>query len=238
MIGRRIRGGPPGDRSREAGRTALGRHTLSTVALFLGGVAASCSDGGSDGSAGLDAGGSPQASPHGLPPATAAKRPTLAELVQRSQHVVAGEVVATRASWTADGRRIFTTVTLRVERRLKGAAEDGAVRFRHLGGTVGNISLSVSHVPHFEIGETVLVFLRDQVGELPAVVEGDAGKRQILMDGDGSWRLLPHPLDPVPAEGNPSIRTVEDLAAIAAGTDPEAARVAAARTTAFYLGSG
>ena len=140
--------------------------------------------------------------------------PSLAELVQRSRHIVAGTVVNTNASWTAARREIVTTVTLTVERRLKGAADVGVVQFQYLGGTVGNVRLEVTHTPRFETGETVLVFLGDRAAGLPTVVGAEAGKHRVRPDDDGTWRLLPPLLGPPAiAAGSAPILTVGDLAA-------------------------
>ena len=58
--------------------------------------------------------------------------PSLSELVERSETIVAGEVLDMRSSWTADRRQIFTTVTLRTDRRLK-ARRRGADPVPHPG---------------------------------------------------------------------------------------------------------
>ncbi len=62
--------------------------------------------------------------------------PSLDELVERSDTIVAGEVLDLRSAWTADRREIFTTVTVRPDRRFKGG-EQRLIRFRIPGGTVG-----------------------------------------------------------------------------------------------------
>ena len=141
--------------------------------------------------------------------------PSLAELVRRSSHIVAGEVLDTRTSWATHGREIFTTVTLRVDHRLKGAAGTNAVRFRNPGGTMGNFHMEVTDSPSFEIGETVLVFLGSQVDRgLSTVVGGEAGKRRIRQEADGSWWLTPPlSLEPLLGRRSPAVLTVGDLSA-------------------------
>lgn len=103
---------------------------------------------------------------------------TLSALVGRSDTIVAGEVLDLQSSWTADRSEIFTTVVLRVDRRLKGTGRD-LVRFRVPGGRVGEDWLHVTHTPRFELGESALVFLRASGGRLPTVVG---------MEDAASWR--------------------------------------------------
>lgn len=116
--------------------------------------------------------------------------PSLDELVERSDTIVAGEVLNVRSAWTADRREIFTTVTLRPDRRFKGG-ERSLIRFRIPGGTVGDTRLTVTHAPVFGVGEQVLVFMAGESGRLPRVVGGEAGKRHIRVGRDGDRTILP-----------------------------------------------
>ena len=116
--------------------------------------------------------------------------PALDDLVERSDTIVAGEVLDMRSSWSADRREIFTTVTLRPDRRFKGGARS-LVRFRIPGGTVGDTRLVVTHSPVFAVGENALVFLTGESGRLPQVVGGEAGKRHVRVGVDGEATILP-----------------------------------------------
>lgn len=116
--------------------------------------------------------------------------PSLEQLVERSDTIVAGEVLDMRAAWTADRREIFTTVTLRPDRRFKGG-DRSLIRFRIPGGTVGDTRLTVTHSPVFSVGEQALVFLAGDSGRLPRVVAGEAGKRHIRVGDDGEATILP-----------------------------------------------
>lgn len=115
---------------------------------------------------------------------------SLDDLVERADAIVAGEVLDMRSSWSADRRQIFTTVTLRPDRRFKGGARS-LVRFRIPGGTVGDTRLVVTHSPVFAVGENALVFLTGESGRLPQVVGGEAGKRHIRIGADGEATILP-----------------------------------------------
>ena len=138
--------------------------------------------------------------------------PSLDELVERSDTVVAGEVLDLRSAWTADRREIFTTVTLRPDRRFKDG-EQGLIRFRIPGGTVGDTRLTVTHSPGFSVGERALVFLAGEGGRLPRVVGGEAGKRHLRTGEDGEEVILPgFALSGPGAGGLTELRTLDDLA--------------------------
>lgn len=139
--------------------------------------------------------------------------PALDQLVERSDTIVAGEVLDMRSSWTADRREIFTTVTLRPDRRFKGG-ERSLIRFRIPGGTVGDTRLMVTHSPVFAVGEQALVFLAGDSGRLPRVVAGEAGKRHIRVGDDGEQTILPgFALSEAGGGGMTGLSTLDDLAA-------------------------
>ncbi len=116
--------------------------------------------------------------------------PALSELLERSDTIVAGEVLDMRSARTADRREIFTTVTLRTERSFKGAVRN-LVRFRIPGGTVGDTRMIATHSAQFMVGERALVFLSGESGRLSRVTAGEAGKRHLRTDEDGTERILP-----------------------------------------------
>ena len=116
--------------------------------------------------------------------------PGLSELVEHSDTIVAGEVLEMRSAWTADRREIFTTVTLRTERSFKGAVRN-LVRFRVPGGTVGDSRMIATHSAQFVMGERAVVFLTGDSGRLPRVTAGEAGKRHLQTEEDGTERILP-----------------------------------------------
>lgn len=138
--------------------------------------------------------------------------PSLGSLVARSDTIVAGAVLDMRSAWTADRREIFTTVTLRPDRRFKGG-ERSLVRFRIPGGTVGDTRLTVTHSPVFAVGEQALVFLAGDSGRLPRVVGGEAGKRHIRIGEDGEETILPgFQLPEAMSDGVAGLATLDDLA--------------------------
>ena len=139
--------------------------------------------------------------------------PSLDTLVQRSDTIVAGEVLDMRSSWSTDRREIFTTVTLRPDRRFKGGTRS-LVRFRIPGGTVGDTRLTVTHSPVFAVGEYALVFLTGESGRLPRVVAGEAGKRHVRTGPDGAQTILPgFAVSDGEAGAIAELGTLDDLAA-------------------------
>lgn len=142
--------------------------------------------------------------------------PGLAELVENSDTIVAGEVLDMRSAWTADRREIFTTVTLRTERRFKGGGRN-LVRFRVPGGTVGDTRMTATHSAQFMVGERALVFLTGESGRLPRVTSGEAGKRHLRTGEDGSDRILPGFALVESDPGRTGFDTLDDLAAALSG---------------------
>ena len=138
--------------------------------------------------------------------------PSLSELFERSETIVAGEVLDMRSAWTADRREIFTTVTLRPDRRFKGAGSS-LIRFRIPGGTVGDTRLMVTHSPQFRVGERALVFLTGESGRLPQVVAGEAGKRHLRVGEDGEETILPGFAISEPGAGAAGLSTLDEFAA-------------------------
>lgn len=103
----------------------------------------------------------------GGPPAhaTVLRSLNLTELCDTSPTIVRGRVVQTRSAWR--GGRIYTAVTLRVNRSLSGAKRAGdTVTFWRLGGAVGRIAQRVIGAPRFRAGEQVVVFLHTRRGRL------------------------------------------------------------------------
>ena len=103
--------------------------------------------------------------------------------------VVAGAIEKMESTWNHDHSRIYTRVTMRVERVLSGQAGRQIV-FRIPGGTVGDTTVMVSEMPHFRVGEETVVFLRGTRGRLPSVLGGPEGKMPLSRGEDGGLTLL------------------------------------------------
>ena len=84
----------------------------------------------------------------------------LEELINGADSVVVGTVVEHDSYWNDEHTRIYTSVLLSIEERLKGTADRDRVIVTSLGGEVDEIGLLVSEMPRFDQGERVVVFLK------------------------------------------------------------------------------
>jgi hypothetical protein len=90
------------------------------------------------------------------------KEMSLSEIVHESDVIVKGTVVATEAKWITDqrGSHIYTLVTLAPETTVKGAVPGKQLTVEVPGGTVGDVTESVSFSASFDKGEQVVLFLK------------------------------------------------------------------------------
>jgi hypothetical protein len=86
----------------------------------------------------------------------------LADLTDASEAVVYGRVLSLSPHWDAAHEMIYTTVTVQPLAYMKGDLGSDPVEFEMPGGQVDDITLAVSDVPQFEIGEEAVLFLRQE----------------------------------------------------------------------------
>jgi hypothetical protein len=112
----------------------------------------------------------------------------LAELTARADQIVVGDIVDVRSDWDSSHRTIFTTVDVLVRESWKGGTpKDARIHIRQLGGTVGDIEMTVHGMPAFSLGERALLFL-GRTG----VVGMSQGKRALRRSAsDGTWQVSP-----------------------------------------------
>ncbi|MFY9802732.1 MAG: hypothetical protein WA211_20170 [Candidatus Acidiferrales bacterium] len=91
--------------------------------------------------------------------ATTLERMSLAKMAQTAQLIVRAQCLANSTTW--DAGEIWTFTSFAVEGAWKGAPPGAAARLtvRLLGGSVGNLTSTVSGVPRFRPGEEVILFL-------------------------------------------------------------------------------
>jgi len=84
--------------------------------------------------------------------------------VLKADIIVQGEVIDTYAEWieSPNGKNIFTFVNLRVNRVVKGIINEKEFKFCVMGGTIGDITQTVSDMPTFRAGERVIVLLSSE----------------------------------------------------------------------------
>jgi len=105
--------------------------------------------------------------------ADAAVRPmALGDLTAASSVVVHGRVVSLDSRWDEGHRTIHTAVEVEPIDYLKGDASAETIVFEMPGGTVGEIRLVVSDLPSFEVGEEVILFLKDDYFRVVGFFQG------------------------------------------------------------------
>jgi hypothetical protein len=110
---------------------------------------------------------------------------TLDQMSERAESIFLGRVTGTRADWNAERTRIYTYVTLEVDRYLKGGSESKVATVRFLGGRVGPYAAMVPGSPRFEVGEEVLLFCAGGGARIPTVLGMSLGKFTIVADPSG-----------------------------------------------------
>jgi hypothetical protein len=84
----------------------------------------------------------------------------LAQLTERSQHIVIAVAESEQARWDSPHEHIVTDVTLKVEQSLKGGAAPGSrLVATRLGGKLEHLALTVPGAENFDLGQRALVFL-------------------------------------------------------------------------------
>lgn len=137
--------------------------------------------------------------------ATIATRASAQELLSLDELIIAAPsiVVATVESRRAEveyygnSRLIITKVTLRVEQTVKGSTPERLV-VEVLGGTLGDETLRVSHVPEFRVGDRDVLFLSHAPHAVSPLVGSDQGRFRVLADNEtGVPRVLTRGFEPL-----------------------------------------
>lgn len=129
----------------------------------------------------------------------------LAELTAGADQIVVGDVVLTESAWDSEHRNIYSTIEISVQESWKGSPpSDGRIKIRQLGGTVGEIEMTVHGMARFTRGERALLFLRQArvvgMGQGKRRVQWDPGNKQWLADAPEGLELVS-----VGAKGSPSL---------------------------------
>ena len=109
--------------------------------------------------------------------------PTFDQLVAEAQTVFVGEVMSERSVMdsSSQGRTIHTIVTFRVEDVWKGSL--GVVtQLEFLGGTVGDLTMEVSGMPQFLVGQRSVLFVGSTVRAVSPLVGFMHGRFRIERD--------------------------------------------------------
>lgn len=104
-------------------------------------------------------------------------------LSEGADMIVTGKVVDQKSEWSSDKSKIYTNVTIQVDEFLKGSNNLSRIVITHLGGEVGNVGETYSHVPTFQDDEDVLLFVKKSTkDESLSVFEGEEGKLTLYED--------------------------------------------------------
>ena len=114
---------------------------------------------------------------------------TLDQMAKRAEAIFIGKVVGSRADFNAQRNRIYTYVTLEVERYLKGGGGEREMTIRLWGGQVGPYTSYVPGTPQFIDGEEVLLFCSGSRARVPTLLGLSLGKFTITQDDVGE-RIL------------------------------------------------
>ena len=113
----------------------------------------------------------------------------LAELTSSADQIVICDVVSQESAWDSGHRNIYTTIEISVRESWKGTPPaDGKIRIRQLGGTVGDIEMTVHGMARFADGERSLLFLRKT-----QVLGWSQGKRRVHWDSTANRWLADAP---------------------------------------------
>jgi len=114
---------------------------------------------------------------------------TLDQMTQRAEAIFVGQVVGSRAQWNTQRTRIYTYVTLEVERFLKGGGSGREMTIRLWGGQVGPYTSIIPGTPQFIKGEDVLLFCNGSGARVPTLLGLSLGKFTITRDATGEQIL-------------------------------------------------
>jgi len=134
---------------------------------------------------------------------------SLAQLAQASSDVVQARVVSQRSEWSAAHTQIVTITTLAVLQTLKGDAPS-TVQIRQLGGTVGNLTVSVPGEVAFRPQAEYILFLEPADGSNYQVVGMTQGAYPVYQDATSHEDRVVLPLNQAPIQslvaggGNPA----------------------------------
>ncbi len=111
-------------------------------------------------------------------------------LSEGADMIVTGKVVDQKSQWNSERSRIYTSVTIQVDEFLKGSNNQNRIVITHLGGEVGNIGETYSHVPTFSNDEDVLVFVKKSTkDETLSVFEGEEGKLTLYQNKNSGEKV-------------------------------------------------
>ncbi|MEM9850060.1 MAG: hypothetical protein AAF847_19370, partial [Bacteroidota bacterium] len=113
---------------------------------------------------------------------------SIAEIAQKADAILIGTADYQKSQFTEEQRSIFTNIHFKEVELIHAKdkfsqAIKGAFTLRHAGGTVDDVQMYISNMPHFEMGSRYLIFVKND-GKTYAnpLVGGDQAIFKILKD--------------------------------------------------------
>ena len=113
------------------------------------------------------------------------------QLIEQSDRVVEGRVIAIESFWDEAGRLVVTEATVQVDETLVGRTES-VVKVRTPGGTVGRFRVEAAGFPVLALDEKVILFLREEAqADYHRVVGFQQGHFEVVERNDGVKLAVP-----------------------------------------------
>lgn len=131
----------------------------------------------------------------GVAEATTLVSKTAADLVDDAQVIFTGTAVYREVVPSKDGRFPFTFVTFDVHETFKGRVEKGELTLRFHGGELADHEVVIPGMPEFEVGETYLLFVRNNGTTASPVVGWFQGQLRFARAARSGEEILVDALD-------------------------------------------
>lgn len=151
---------------------------------------------------------------------------TAEDFLHQTRFIFVGTLIEKESYRSEDGRFILTRHRFEVLDAIKGDPGD-RITITEYGGTVGDITMEVSHSPRYAAGQEYMVFSYVDPGNHDRTFAGPLGQLRVIADRSGSRavRIYPgHPLARLLGAGAGGLQRLEafsvELRQAAAGREP------------------
>lgn len=98
-------------------------------------------------------------------------------MCDHADQIVEARVLSSSAAYEFEGKQIWTTYVLEVLDTMKSPQADAPkkIEIKQVGGIVGDLGLSAPGIPHFGVGEQLLLFTKDYGAQWQSVSNGPQG---------------------------------------------------------------
>lgn len=117
------------------------------------------------------------------------KKLTFSELTEEANVIILGKVLEVSCKCSEGSKKIYTYVTIIVEKTIKGPSND-KITVKILGGKVGGKVMKVFGMPEFRKGEEICLFLKSDESLYCPIVGWSQGKFNIEKDKNGERMVV------------------------------------------------